>query len=203
MPRWSGVPPRRARRRVHVSSQQGNGSGPGRDRCRARCRRRSLRSRPSSLPRPPRSRTPTTPSARATTAWRSITHIDSREQAQNAARVAADTRAKAPWRCRAFDRGSQCADRAGQCAGSPARRARARRVRGAPRSRSSHRALREVQKAGSAMQAEDYAGAQKLLTGDERAAAEGAAAPHRTPPGAIYATPEVGRVIRKRSSALP
>src|SRR5687768_3009901 len=39
VPRCCGVPPSRARRRLHVSSQQGNGSGPGRDRCRSRCGR--------------------------------------------------------------------------------------------------------------------------------------------------------------------
>jgi HAMP domain-containing protein len=89
--------------------------------------------------------------------------IDSREQAQNAARVAADTRAKVRGEVeRSIAEVNALIMQVNAWIASPAsaRTPRTRRTAQQVVSTSST----EVQKAGSAMQAEDYAGAQKLLT---------------------------------------
>ena len=90
--------------------------------------------------------------------------LDSREQAQNAARVAADTRAKVRGEVERSIAEVQCAHRAGQRVDrKPGGRTRTPRTR-----RTAQQVVTastaDVQKAGSAMQAEDYAGAQKLMT---------------------------------------
>jgi HAMP domain-containing protein len=89
--------------------------------------------------------------------------IDSREQAQNAARVAADTRAKVRGDLeRSIAEVNALVTQVNAWIESPAG-ARTPRTR-----RSAQQAVTlstgDVQKAGSAMQADDYAGAQTLLT---------------------------------------
>jgi hypothetical protein len=89
--------------------------------------------------------------------------IDSREQAQNAARVAADTRAKVRGDVeRSMAEVNALIAQVNAWIASPtaARTPRTRRTAQQVVTTSTA----EVQKAGSAMQAEDYAGAQKLLT---------------------------------------
>ena len=61
----------------------------------------------------------------------------------------------------------------------------------------------ELQKAGSAIQAEDYMGAQALLAGTKERLQKAVPAVTGSGRGAIHATSDIGRVIRKRSSALP
>jgi hypothetical protein len=78
--------------------------------------------------------------------------IDSREQAQNAARVAADTRAKVRGDVeRSIAEVNALITQVGAWIASPAQQVVTQ-------------STADVQKAGSAMQAEDYAGAQKLMT---------------------------------------
>jgi hypothetical protein len=89
--------------------------------------------------------------------------IDSREQAQNAARVAADTRAKVRGEVeRSIAEVNALITQVNAWIASPAaaRTPRARRTAQQVVTTSTA----EVQKAGSAMQAEDYAGAQNVLT---------------------------------------
>jgi hypothetical protein len=88
--------------------------------------------------------------------------IDSREQAQNAARVAADTRAKVRGDVeRSMAEVNALSNEVRSWAASPAsaRTPRTRRIAQQLVTQSTA----ELQKAGSLMQAEDYAGAQKLL----------------------------------------
>ena len=89
--------------------------------------------------------------------------IDSREQAQNAARVGADTRARVRGEVeRSIAEVNALITQVNAWIASPtaARTPRTRRTAQQVVTTSTA----EVQKAGSAMQAEDYAGAQKLLT---------------------------------------
>jgi hypothetical protein len=89
--------------------------------------------------------------------------IDSREQAQNAARVAADTRAKVRGEVeRSIAEVNALITQVNAWIASPAaaRTPRARRTAQQVVTTSTA----DVQKAGSAMQAEDYAGAQNVLT---------------------------------------
>lgn len=89
--------------------------------------------------------------------------IDSRDQAQNAARVAADTRAKLRGdveRSMAEVTALVAQVRAWIASPASARTPRTRRIAQQVATQSAA----EVQKAGSAVQAEDYAGAQKVLT---------------------------------------
>lgn len=89
--------------------------------------------------------------------------IDSREQAQNAARVAADTRAKVRGDVeRSMAEVKALIAQVNAWIASPAATRTPRTRRTAEQVVTTSTA--EVQKAGSAMQAEDYAGAQKLLT---------------------------------------
>jgi hypothetical protein len=89
--------------------------------------------------------------------------IDSREQAQNAARVAADTRAKVRGDVeRSIAEVNALIMQVSAWIASPASARTPRTRRTAQQVVTQSTA--EVQKAGSAMQAEDYAGAQKLLT---------------------------------------
>jgi hypothetical protein len=88
--------------------------------------------------------------------------IESREQAQNAARVAADTRAKVRGEVeRSIAEVNALIDQVSAWIDSPAS-ARTPRTRRTAQ-QIVKQATADVQKAGSAMQAEDYAGAQKLL----------------------------------------
>ena len=89
--------------------------------------------------------------------------IDSREQAQNAARVAADTRAKVRGEVeRSIAEVNALITQVNAWIASPtaARTPRTRRTAQQVVATSTA----EVQKAGSAMQAQDYAGAQTLMT---------------------------------------
>jgi hypothetical protein len=89
--------------------------------------------------------------------------LDSREQAQNAARVGADNRAKMRGDVeRSMAEVNALVTQVGAWIASPAsaRTPRTRRIAQQVVTQSTT----DVQKAGSAMQAEDYAGAQKLLT---------------------------------------
>ena len=89
--------------------------------------------------------------------------IDSREQAQNAARVAADNRAKLRGDVeRSIAEVKALATQVQAWIASPAsaRTPRTRRVA----QQAVTQATGELQKAGSAMQTEDYTGAQKLVT---------------------------------------
>lgn len=89
--------------------------------------------------------------------------IDSREQAQNAARVAADTRAKVRGDVeRSIAEVNALIAQVSAWIASPASARTPRTRRTAQQVVTQSTA--DVQKAGSAMQAEDYAGAQKLLT---------------------------------------
>jgi hypothetical protein len=89
--------------------------------------------------------------------------IDSREQAQNAARVAADTRAKVRGDVeRSIAEVNALITQVSVWSKSPASARTPRTRRTAQQVVTQSTA--EVQKAGSAMQAEDYAGAQKMLT---------------------------------------
>jgi hypothetical protein len=89
--------------------------------------------------------------------------IDSREQAQNAARVAADNRAKLRGDVeRLMAEVKALATQVGAWIASPAS-ARTPRTRRTAEQVVTQSAA-EVQKAGSLMQTEDYAGAQKLLS---------------------------------------
>jgi hypothetical protein len=89
--------------------------------------------------------------------------IDSREQAQNAARVAADTRATVRGDVeRSMAEVKALITQVNAWIGSPAATRTPRTRRTAEQVVTASTA--EVQKAGSAMQSEDYAGAQKLLT---------------------------------------
>ena len=89
--------------------------------------------------------------------------IDSREQAQNAARVAADTRAKVRGEVeRSIAEVNALIAQVNAWIASPAAARTPRTRRTAQQVVTTSTA--ELQKAGSAMQAEDYAGAQKLLT---------------------------------------
>ena len=89
--------------------------------------------------------------------------LDSREQAQNAARVAADTRVKLRGDVeRSMAEVTALAAQVRAWIASPAS-ARTPRTRRNAQQVVTH-ATGELQKAGSAMQAEDYAGAQGLLT---------------------------------------
>jgi HAMP domain-containing protein len=89
--------------------------------------------------------------------------IDSREQAQNAARVAADTRAKVQGDVeRATAEVNALITQVSAWIASPASARPARTRRAAQQVVTQSTA--DVQKAGSAMQADDYAGAQKILT---------------------------------------
>ncbi len=89
--------------------------------------------------------------------------IDSREQAQNAARVAADTRAKVRGDVeRSIAEVKALITQVSAWISSPASARTPRTRRTAQQVVTQSTA--DVQKAGSAMQAEDYAGAQKLLT---------------------------------------
>ena len=89
--------------------------------------------------------------------------IDSREQAQNAARVAADTRAKVRGEVeRSIAEVNALITQVNAWIASPAAARTPRTRRAAQQVVTTSTA--EVQKAGSAMQAEDYAGAQKVLT---------------------------------------
>jgi hypothetical protein len=88
--------------------------------------------------------------------------IDSREQAQNAARVAADTRAKVRGEVeRSIAEVNALINQVSAWIASPASARTPRTRRTAQQVVTQSTA--DVQKAGSAMQAEDYAGAQKLL----------------------------------------
>ena len=88
--------------------------------------------------------------------------IDSREQAQNAARVAADTRAKVRGEVeRSIAEVNALITQVNAWIASPAAARTPRTRRTAQQVVTTSTA--EVQKAGSAMQAEDYAGAQKVL----------------------------------------
>jgi len=89
--------------------------------------------------------------------------IDSREQAQNAARVAADTRAKVRGDVeRSIAEVNALIAQVNAWIASPAATRTPRTRRTAQQVVTASTA--EVQKAGSAMQGDDYAGAQKLLT---------------------------------------
>jgi HAMP domain-containing protein len=89
--------------------------------------------------------------------------IDSREQAQNAARVAADTRAKVRGDVeRSIAEVNALIAQVNAWIASPAATRTPRTRRTAQQVVTASTA--EVQKAGSAMQADDYAGAQKLMT---------------------------------------
>jgi HAMP domain-containing protein len=89
--------------------------------------------------------------------------IDSREQAQNAARVAADTRARVRGEVeRSIAEVSALITQVNAWIASPAAARTPRTRRTAQQVVTQSTA--DVQKAGSAMQAEDYAGAQKLMT---------------------------------------
>jgi hypothetical protein len=89
--------------------------------------------------------------------------IDSREQAQNAARVAADNRAKLRGDVeRLMAEVNALATQVGAWIASPASARTPRTRRTAQQVVTQSTA--ELQKAGSLMQAEDYAGAQKVLT---------------------------------------
>jgi len=89
--------------------------------------------------------------------------IDSREQAQNAARVAADTRAKVRGEVeRSIAEVNALITQVNAWIASPSAARTPRTRRTAQQVVTTSTA--EVQKAGSAMQSEDYAGAQKLLT---------------------------------------
>jgi HAMP domain-containing protein len=89
--------------------------------------------------------------------------IDSREQAQNAARVAADTRAKVRGEVeRSIAEVNALITQVNAWIASPAAARTPRTRRTAQQVVTTSTA--EVQKAGSAMQAEDYAGAQTVLT---------------------------------------
>jgi len=89
--------------------------------------------------------------------------IDSREQAQNAARVAADTRAKVRGEVeRSIAEVNALITQVNAWIASPAAARTPRTRRTAQQVVTTSTA--DVQKAGSAMQAEDYAGAQKVLT---------------------------------------
>jgi hypothetical protein len=89
--------------------------------------------------------------------------IDSREQAQNAARVAADTRAKVRGDVeRSIAEVNALIMQVSAWIASPASARTPRTRRTAQQVVTQSTA--DVQKAGSAMQAEDYAGAQKLMT---------------------------------------
>ena len=89
--------------------------------------------------------------------------IDSREQAQNAARVAADTRAKVRGDVeRSIAEVNALLTQVQAWIASPAS-ARAPRTRRAAQQVATQ-ASADLQKAGSAMQADDYAGAEKLVT---------------------------------------
>ena len=89
--------------------------------------------------------------------------IDSREQAQNAARVAADTRAKVRGDVeRSIAEVNALLTQVQQWIASPAS-ARGPRTRRAAQ-QAATQASADLQKAGSAMQADDYAGAEKLVT---------------------------------------
>ena len=89
--------------------------------------------------------------------------IDSREQAQNAARVAADTRAKVRGEVeRSIAEVNALITQVNAWIASPAAARTPRTRRTAQQVVTASTA--EVQKAGSAMQGDDYAGAQKLLT---------------------------------------
>jgi hypothetical protein len=89
--------------------------------------------------------------------------IDSREQAQNAARVAADTRAKVRGDVeRSIAEVNALIAQVNAWIASPAATRTPRTRRTAEQVVTASTA--EVQKAGSAMQADDYAGAQTLMT---------------------------------------
>ena len=89
--------------------------------------------------------------------------IDSREQAQNAARVAADTRAKVRGEVeRSIAEVNALITQVNAWIASPAAARTPRTRRTAQQVVTTSTA--EVQKAGSAMQAEDYAGAQTVMT---------------------------------------
>jgi hypothetical protein len=89
--------------------------------------------------------------------------IDSREQAQNAARVAADTRAKVRGDVeRSIAEVNALIAQVNAWIASPAATRTPRTRRTAEQVVTA--SIAEVQKAGSAMQAQDYAGAQKLMT---------------------------------------
>jgi len=89
--------------------------------------------------------------------------IDSREQAQNAVRVAADTRAKVRGEVeRSIAEVNALITQVNAWIASPAAARTPRTRRTAQQVVTTSTA--DVQKAGSAMQAEDYAGAQKVLT---------------------------------------
>ena len=89
--------------------------------------------------------------------------IDSREQAQNAARVAADTRAKVRGDVeRSIAEVNALITQVNAWIASPAAARTPRTKRTAQQVVTTSTA--EVQKAGSALQADDYEGAQKLLT---------------------------------------
>jgi uncharacterized protein DUF4398 len=89
--------------------------------------------------------------------------IDSREQAQNAARVAADTRAKVRGDVeRSIAEVNALITQLNAWIASPAS-ARTPRTRRAAQQAVTQSSA-DVQKAGSALQAEDYAGVQKLMT---------------------------------------
>ena len=89
--------------------------------------------------------------------------IDSREQAQNAARVAADTRAKVRGDVeRSIAEVNALITQVNAWIASPAAARTPRTRRTAQQVVTTSTA--EVQKAGSAMQADDYAGAQTLMT---------------------------------------
>jgi len=89
--------------------------------------------------------------------------IDSREQAQNAARVAADTRAKVRGDVeRSIAEVNALITQVNAWIASPAAARTPRTKRTAQQVVTTSTA--EVQKAGSAMQADDYAGAQTLMT---------------------------------------
>jgi len=89
--------------------------------------------------------------------------IDSREQAQNAARVAADTRAKVRGDVeRSIAEVNALIAQVNAWIASPAATRTPRTRRTAQQVVTASTA--EVQKAGSAMQGDDYAGAQKLMT---------------------------------------
>jgi hypothetical protein len=89
--------------------------------------------------------------------------LDSREQAQNAARVAADTRVKLRGDLeRSTAEVTALVGQVSAWIGSPASARTPRTRRSAQQAVT--QATGELQKAGSAMQAEDYASAQRLLT---------------------------------------
>ena len=94
--------------------EQGDGSGPGRDRCRARRRRRSVRN--DRVHRRDRRAQERQRRRRRQGDYRLALNyaLESREQAQNAARGAADTKAPRPRRSRALHHGNHRPDRAGQ-----------------------------------------------------------------------------------------